>query len=99
MRIKLEPQPKNEKGFYSFHNGYSWQRFTNFRKYQKALKQHEHFLNGCLKIKKRKLLESLVENDLANVHSLSGDLLRIELLLTRQGGYTGIVNVNSLLIP
>ena len=96
--IKLQPQPKDAYGYYVFHNGYEHLSYTNRRKYIKALREHQHFLNSCYVIKRRKLLDAFMHWDLEAVNRLTGEFIRLEHLLKLQGGYTGLVNVNNILI-
>lgn len=98
MLIKLEPQPKKD-GVYTFHDGYQFRSYTNFRKYKKELKRHEIFLNSLVRLKYRKVLEAVMDHDLESIHKLTGELIRLKVQLRRQGGYSGLVHINNLLIP
>ena len=96
--LRLAATKVKTNGTYSFHNGFEIVHFTSYRKYYAALKEHQRFLNACIKIKRRRLFEAVIDDDLHLVNQITSDLLRAEKYAKYQTGYTGIVFLNHALI-
>jgi thymidylate synthase ThyX len=97
-RIILKLSNRDHKGYFVFHNGFKHVSTKNLRTHKHQIKEHQFFLNQLLTIKKRKLFESIIENDWTVSQNYIRDFVRIEFLLLNQHGYTGIIHLNNILM-